>query len=218
MMSLNRVKTLLATGLLATVGWAGAASAVTVTFDNITNNTTDIASQLVLEVVDVGTGAQFTFSGATGPATSFGIAEIYFDDDTPVFVAPPVEIASSPGVVFEEGGVNTPANLPGGNTVGFSATSGMVAESTGRNANTIGVGEFYTVELTYAVGQDFDDFLAALEDGSFNVGMHVRSINGGTSDAYVNLPPVPPVPLPAAGLLLLGALGGLGLARRRRRA
>ena len=66
MLSLSKAKTLLAASLLATVGWAGAASAVTVTFDNITNNgNPDIASQLVLEVVDVGDGAQFTFSGRT---------------------------------------------------------------------------------------------------------------------------------------------------------
>jgi hypothetical protein len=68
--------------------------------------------------------------------------------------------------------------------------------------------------LNFNAGFDFTDFLAALESGDFRIGLHVRSLAGGASDAFVNLPSS--VPVPAAGFLLIGALGGLAALRRRR--
>lgn len=44
------------------------------------------------------------------------------------------------------------------------------------------------------------------------------SMQQGLSHVTIYAKPVAPVPVPAAGLLLIGALGALGLARRRRRA
>jgi hypothetical protein len=71
-----------------------------------------------------------------------------------------------------------------------SATSGAVAQA-----------EAYLLAAsTYAGGQQYS--MTFLE-----------SLSGGQ-----NLVTVAPIPLPAAGLLLLGALGGLGALRRRRKA
>ena len=47
--------------------------------------------------------------------------------------------------------------------------------------------------------------------------LHIGGLNGGKS-TKLTTSGLSPVPLPAAGLLLMGALGGLGLAKRRRKA
>ena len=99
----------------------------------------------------------------------------------------------------------------------FVTTAGLVAEASGNNATGITVGESLTLALTFAAGFDFADFLAALESGDFRIGLHVRSLEGGASDSFVSSSVPSAVPIPAAGFLLLGALGGLAALRRRRK-
>jgi len=66
----------------------------------------------------------------------------------------------------------------------------------------------------------FDMLAAGLDTGDFSaVGIRIQSVSGAgntTSLKLINDTPTT-VPLPAAGFLLLGALGGLGFAARRRR-
>lgn len=219
MFGLKTIKTFAAVASLALFGWAGAASAVTVDFYKITNNTTDISSELALDISAGTGGAVFAFS-ASGPI-DLSVAEIYFDDQTPLFTAPPVYVSST-GYVNYSYGSASPGNLPGGSNVGFHATSSLSADA-GSNAMVAGInpGESYTMQLNYATGMHFTDLLAALADGSFRIGLHVIGVADGTglsaSDSYVNGSGPSPVPLPAGGLLLMGALGGLGLVKRRRR-
>jgi hypothetical protein len=206
-------KTLAVAGFLAVM--AGAVQAVTISFDRITSNSSaDSAGQLHLEVTDDGTRALFTFSvSGTAPAPDASISEIYFSDLGGLFTPPP-RIVQQTGVAFVAGSAN-PGDLPGGNLASspFVVTTDLLADATGRNTNSIQFGDLLVLGLNYASGFDFSDLLAGFDSGDFRVGLHVRSLVGGDSDSFVN---VSPVPLPAAGFLLIGALGGLAALRRRR--
>lgn len=195
---------------------AGGASAVTVPMGLITNNTgLDASSQIVVDVSDGGSTAIFDISAIAGTLTSFTIAEIYWDADS-VLAPPVVELGSSAGVNMIEGSAN-PGDLPAGNSITpmFDVTTGLLTDAAPGNANGIDIGEFYRVSLGYAAGADFNALLAALVDGSARIGIHVRSHNGDGSESYVS---AAPVPLPAAGWLLIAGLGGLALVRRRKAA
>ncbi|SDF69540.1 VPLPA-CTERM protein sorting domain-containing protein, partial [Salipiger thiooxidans] len=69
--------------------------------------------------------------------------------------------------------------------------------------------------FVFDVVGDFDSLIASLASGQLRFGIHLQNMWGGASDSYVNS--VTPVPLPAAGILLIGALGGLGFASRRKK-
>lgn len=205
---------------VASVGFGtSAAHALTVGFTQITTNgATGGADQLSVDITDNGSGgALFDFNVITGVNTGINVAEIYFDDRTPLFVAPLTQpqIIVQVGTDFTAGSAN-PGDLPGGGSVGFNVTAGLLADAEGRSSNGLTIGDDLQMFLNFAGNYDFSNLLASLNDGTFRIGMHVRSHEGGFSEGYVNTSPNP-VPLPAAGILLITALGGLGVAARRRR-
>jgi len=116
---------------------------------------------------------------------------------------------------FDPDGINPPqidvnfdlAGITGPNIAGGDPNSGIMFGKTG----------IFTFMLT---GNDLaslteDSFLGISSDGhSFAARFQRTGTDGEGSDVAV---PVAPIPLPAAGFLLIGALGGLGLAARRRR-
>ena len=196
---------------------ADAASALTVSFERITNNSaSDAASQLVLDATDdsANNRALFAFSVIAGPNPGANIAEIYFSDISSLFAPPPSVVGTTGNVSFETG-VAQPGNVPGANNASppFVTTDSLLAQADGNNATGVTVGESIVLGLTYAGGNDFLDVLAALANGDFRVALHVRSLLGDTSDSFVSAP-VGVVPLPAGGLLLLTGLGILGWLRR----
>lgn len=208
-------RTLFASAILAVS--ASVAAAVPINMTQITSNTgLDASSQMVIDVTDGGTAAIFDISAVAGALSSFTMAEIYWDADD--VLAPPVtEISSSAGVNMNEGAAN-PGNLPAGNSISppFTVTAGLLADAAPGNANGIDIGESYVVSLGYATGVSFADLLAAFADGTARIGIHVRSHNGGGSESYVSTGEMSPVPLPAAGWLMIAALGGVAALRRRK--
>jgi hypothetical protein len=182
------------------------AFAVPYTFVKITNNNVeDLSGQLLVDVTGTATTASFYFTNNVGIASS--ITDVYFDDGTLLGIS---AITSSAGVAFDTPA--TPGDLPGGNDVGFSTTAGFSADSdapiveNGVNTAT----EWLQITFNLINGKSIDDTLAALNDGSLRIGMHVQGIGAaGGSDGYVNNGSSTPVPEPGTMMLLGSGLVGL---------
>jgi hypothetical protein len=210
---------------------ASQAHAVTYNFANISNNSGNagaVAPQLSVDVTAGGlvggfSTVLFTFYNVVGIDSS--ITDIYFDDTpTPLFadVPPPgptnnvVQITASSGVSFSQPA--TPGNLPEGNTLspGFVATASANSDSPGVSGNGVNSSsEWVGLYLRLAGSNTLAQVLAALNAGTFRIGLHVQSISpSNLSDAFVNTVPIPP-----AIVFFLTGLAGLGwLGRRRIRA
>lgn len=208
------------------------ANATTFGFFNISNNSgqaASVATQFSVGVtnsgVDANTGLNsvaFTFENAVGITSS--ITAVYLDDASSVLGAM-LPITSSSGVNFSPSA--TPPNLPGGSNYNFTSIASADSNSPNVPANGVNVAtEWLTLTFDLKNNVTYNDVLAAIMNGSsqpsgLRFGLQVQNITctsgvtctkGNTSDAFISS-----VPIPATGFLLIGALGGLGLIRRRRK-
>ena len=184
-------------------------------FTQITNNgSTPVASQLLVNVTQSGSNVLFKFTNSSVIASS--IADIYFDyGNTNYFTSISNNILGAAG---ESAGVNytdgaTPANLPGGNPIGFTADasgdSAPPVSSNGVNAST----EFAAFLGVLGISSSFGDVIAALDSNAFRIGLHVQAIGDlGKSESFVSAPGSPSqVPVPGAiwlfGSAILGFAG-----------
>lgn len=217
-------KTLFASTIVALgLAFAAPASAVTYDFIKFTNNNVEnLNGQVTVDVTDNGSGtALFTFFNAVGIASS--ITDIYFDQGSTGFFstadanndgAPDGIVLhdASAGVDFDDNA--NPSNVPGGNTIGFTADFSGDSDTPGITKNGVNAsGEWVSFLGTLSGGNTFSDLIAALSTGTFRIAMHVQAIGAkGGSDGYVSA-----VPLPAAAWLFGSALlGFIGLSSRRR--
>ena len=193
-------------------------------FSRVSNNSTeDLGRQLSMLVTEQPGGALFTFSNRLGVPSS--ITDIYFDDASqPLFSSIAYHSDSGAGVSFDSQAA--PANLPGGNVIGFLASfSGdSNAQSVEGGVATKGVmkngvnstDEWVSFLGLWANAGSFDGLIKAFADAHFRVGLHVQAIGlAGRSDSYVNQPS--PVPLPAAAWLFASALFGFIVIANRRK-
>jgi hypothetical protein len=193
------------------------ADAISVSFDNITNNNPVDAATAGQYLVDVtgtdGSQVRFEFTNA-GPAAS-SITDVYFDGGTLLGIA---SIVSGAGVSYAANA--QPRNLPGGKafTPPFRTTRGLSADSDAP-VQRLGVnpGEWVAIVFDLRRGNTRTDTLAALADGSLRIGIRVQGFESGGSESFVNAPPVP-VPEPVTIVLLGTGLAGMGLWARRRAA
>lgn len=202
---------------------ASQASAITVGFTNISNNSglaAALAPQFSLEITDAGSGVvSFLFTNEIGIQSS--ICDIYLDNGSASTstLTSISDLIESDGVSFSPGA--SPGNLPGGNApaVGFSTTQGLSADSDSPvSMNGIDSAlESLDMRLTLRAGRTFADLLGDLQTGELRIGLHVQAIgDNGESDGFVSGPPGGPIiPLPSAAGM--GGVALLGLAARRRR-
>jgi hypothetical protein len=208
---------------LAVVTTVSAAQAATYSFVGVTNNgatnTNTGQTQLSVDVTDSGSGTvSFAFSNS-GPLAS-SITDVYWDDQAGV-LGTMGSITGSAGVSYSQ--IASPGNLPGGNTIGFSVSPSGASADSNPPVQPMGVnpGEWLTIVWSLVTGATYGDVLAALnlggdQSGSLRIGIHVQGFANGGSESFVNTPA--PVPVPAAGLLMMGGLGAMALMRRRRKA
>lgn len=186
------------------------------------SNAGDLANlSFGLSLVTDGTTVTMTYSNNS--AISSVIAQIYVDDSgeallgTPTILSPVVNNQLKFVV-----GSGAPANMPGGNNIGFSANTALsVYAANPAPKNGIGQGE--SLVLQYTLLSDLGTLSDALQDGTLRFGMHVQSIGtAGNSDAFVGtpneLPPPPPPldPVPEPATMVLFGLGAGMLAARKR--
>lgn len=191
---------LLLTLLGAAVSSAQAASLV-YKFSCMSNSGGDLRPQLGMLIEERAGGALFTAQ----PALFSSIA--YHSD-------------SRVGVSLDSQAV--PANLPGGNAIGFHADfSGdsdtqSIATKGVLNNGVNAVGEWVSFLGPCANASSFDGLIAALAKGQFRIGLHVQGIGlAGTADSYINQRSA--VPLPAAAWLFSSALFGFIVFANRRK-
>lgn len=210
-------------GVVAVLALVSSANAAIYGFTRISNNSSsDVSSQLSVDVTDAGGGyVDFTFYNNVGTASS--ICDIYFDDGTLLGISSITD--SGAGVAFDDPA--NPADLSGGNAVNFETTQSFSADSNAPvSPNGVdSASEWVTIRFELINGKTFADTLAALElagtepenENALRIGLHVQaSGSDGESDAYVNtLNSVNHLPEPSSIIAWL-LCSGLGLVLRSR--
>jgi hypothetical protein len=184
---LNLVKSLLAVAGVAAVSAVSAApaSAITFSFGNIAGGDTPgdayannfgfnvrAVNQTRLVVFDI-------FNLGNSAAPSMFISKVFFDDNNNHLSGPSVNFSNIGQVGFSGGASND--QLPqGGNNFTTDYAFSRVA----------GVGNEFGIQAGEQLGLSFvanyNNVIAALNDGTLKLGLHVQALPNGQSDSYIS--------------------------------
>jgi hypothetical protein len=201
---LTSAKAIVVAAVLAVVGATGA-SAVTVSFNTFVSGAdlgnVELAS---LNATQNGTAVDFTLSAAflAQPTSYIDYLRLNYSG-TPL----PTSATNTGGVTFASFSTGSFTDA----SYGFNIDFDYPNSNSGGGILRLNPGEFSSFSIANADLNLFDF-------SSFESLIHVNALFGGDSTKYTT---AAPIPLPAAGLLLLcglGSLGGLGLTRRKRAA
>ena len=166
-------------------------------------------TQLLLDVTQYnGSQIMFTFSNS-GPYES-SITDVYFDDDVPLLDF--ADTFSNVGTVeYSEGA--SPGDLSAGNLISFTSNYSFDSDPSVQ-PNGVNPGESLGILFDYVgVDTDSNTVIAALNNGTMDIGIHVQGFADGGSESFTTTAPVPE---PATMLLFgVGLIGIAGLGRRK---
>lgn len=212
------MKTLKTLKIIATAvlvaGTVQTASAATVTYTNA-----EATPKMQLVIDDAASPGKFRFSLSTligtadflGLAFNFGGTSIAQANISLVSATLANDTPTTPGLVLF--GNNTGSQNVCGNGCNFNGSGSATLFDYIIRIGENGGGSKYVKTVVF-------DIMTAgsLATNPFSgFAIRAQSTTGPSSSIKTNLTPPAPVPLPAAGVLLLGALGGLGFMGRRRR-
>lgn len=182
--------------LLSTVG----ASAVTLNF-NTYHSGADLGSTSLgtLEATQMGSDTLFTYTNLLGSPHNSFTTQLFMTYDGSLLGS---SLANVAGVAASSYAFGSFVNAG----LTWNAGVGWPATNAGGGILRLNFGESSTFKL---LNTSLDSFFV----GDYRAMIHMQGLSDGQSTKYVA-----PVPLPGAILLLLGALGGLGLIARKRQA
>lgn len=189
------------------LGGAPSASAATVNF-NIYHTGEDLGSTVLatLEATQVGSGVRFVLTNSTtGQPESF-ISQLFLTYTGNLdAVTSAVNIAGKAASSIVKGAGFTNAGLT------WNILAEWPTAGSGGGALRLRPGESSTFDI-------YNMDMAGLFTSDTSAMIHVQGLNSGGSTKYLGGDAPAPVPLPAAGWLMLAGLGGLAALRRKRRA
>lgn len=213
MFGLKGFKTIAATAALVVASWAGAASAATVTTGDVgTSWTVDFTCSVDAGCSGVTEQAVFTLTGVASTATQtvWSMSMVLTNTSSTSNFLTAIGFNTDPDAVM--------SNVSGSGTI-WDGGAGSIPSTTTElcvwDGNNCSAGNNHYLGTGASDTVTFDLTTALSTSLSFdNYAVKAVSVAGGPSYEFGGTE-VPPVPLPATGILLIGALGGLGLAKRR---
>jgi len=179
---LTLVKSLLAVAGVAAVSAVSAAPAWAFSFGNIAGGDTPgdaYVNSFTYTVANQGSAVRFDiFNLGNDAAPNMFISKVFFDDNG--YLSAPSLYGTNIGEVSFSGGPSNDRLPQGGN--GFTTDYAFSRNPGGGNGGGIQGTESFPVSFR----GNYNNVIAALNDGTLKIGLHVQGLPNGASDSYIS--------------------------------